>query len=143
MNRLMTIFVMFLGILNSSIAFGSDAVEKAATPEAVQATTQVVSLAEKIPAPPEVMPWWFGMATDLMGQFPDVNGWLIAVMMFLSVVLRASAELMGFIANKTASKADDQAHGVLTKAAAWTASLLGWFGGGKPAQVEKFKGKNA
>ncbi len=115
------------------------------SPDVDAAASQNAStdLASKIPEPPENAPWWLSMVTDLMGNFPDVNGWLIAVLLFLSVGLRATAELLGFIALKTDTDKDDKAAATLAKAALWSGSLLGWFGGGKPKTVEKAKEKAA
>lgn len=118
----------------ASIIAADMPIEAAADPQ-----VQVMALAENLPAPPAEAPWWFGLVTEMMGNFPEVNGWLLAVMVFMSVVLRATADLLGFVSVKTQGKGDDKAYQLVSKAALWAGVVLGWFGGGKSKLIEKAK----
>ena len=92
------------------------------------------------PQPTELTkPWWIDMVAGSLGQFPEINGWLMAIMGFLSIILRATAEILGFIAKKTADKKDDKIYKTINDASFYTGQVVGWFGGGKPRQIEKAK----
>lgn len=111
--------------------------------EPASASIEMEKHAQAMPAPPEEAPTWVNMLADLLGSFPDINGWLIAILMFLSFGLRGAAELLGFIAEKTETEKDNKAAAYMHKISLWASTLLGWFGGGKPKRGSKLRGKTA
>lgn len=139
MNRIMATIATIVLCLNATIAFAQEAAPEP-TPDATIVATKV---ADPIPMPPAQAPWWVDALADTLGNFPDWNAGLIAVLIFLSLVLRGSAELLGYVAQKTKTDTDDKILGYVSKAALWAGTILGWFGGGKPKQVDKAKEKPA
>jgi len=87
--------------------------------------------------PPDDAPWYVSITAKFLGQFPDINGWVIAIFMALSVILRAVADLLTFISEKTVGKKDDEWAKWFAGLADWAASILGWFGGGVPKVKKK------
>jgi hypothetical protein len=75
-----------------------------------------------------------GTLCQVMGNFPELNAWLIAIFTFLGLTLRAAAELLGF-ASKALSKSDNGWTQRLGDWALWCSSVVGWFGGGTPKAV--------
>lgn len=104
--------------------------------EIVLATDVAPDPAHMIPEPPATMPWWGGAIKSLMDQFPDVNGWFVATMVFLMAVMRAVSELLLFVAEKTDTKTDDKWAAILAKSTRWLAAISGWFGVGKSKKLE-------
>lgn len=87
----------------------------------------------------EDTPWWASTTKEGLSGFPEINMWLIAVLTFVSGLLRISSELLGFISKKTASKKDDMIYKKLSDWSLWAGKILGWFGAGVPKQIEKAK----
>lgn len=71
---------------------------------------------------------------QVMGNFPDINAWLIAIFTFLGLLLRASADLLGF-ASKALAKSDSGWGQRLSDLALFCSKVVGWFGGGVPKVV--------
>ena len=140
MIKLVGYFLSMCLFFNATIVIAEEAVKEAVAAVPAEATVAVVDLAEKIPLPPEQAPWWVEMGSNFLGQFPEVNGWIVAILLFLSVGLRASAELLLFISTKTENTWDNKLAATLSKSTAWAAAVLGWFGGGKPKGVDKKSG---
>ena len=144
MNMITALLVTMGLFFNAAIAIAQDASPSPSpTAEAAveEAAIEIVKHADKIPMPPAQAPWWVDMLSDTLGNFPDFNAGLIAVLVFLSLLLRGSAELLGFVAQKTKTDKDDKLLAYISKAALWAGAVLGWFGGGKPKQVDKAKEK--
>ena len=70
-----------------------------------------------------------------MGSFPDINGWLIATLAFVSAALRAVSEFLLFIHDKTETDLDDKALAKVNGLIKKLASLSGWFGAGKSKKL--------
>lgn len=83
------------------------------------------------------------MVCEVLKGFPDLNAWLIAAFMFLSVMLRALAELLDFVALKTGNAQVRGWHAMVSKAAGFASKVLGWFGGGTPKAVLRRKVERA
>lgn len=131
-RRTIWIMVLMIGaVYGADMALAADGVV-----DAVVTAVGPVADASVIPAPPEQLPWWGSGLQTLLGNFPEVNGWLIAVLAFLMVGLRAASELFAFIASKTESKTDDKWAANIARLSWWAASLFGWFGGGKSKKLE-------
>jgi hypothetical protein len=87
-----------------------------------------------------------GLVCEVMKGFPEVNAWLIAVFTFIGLILRAAADLLGFISDKLKH---ENAGAWAKKLSGWSvqaAKVIGWFGGGTPKivleqKVEKALGK--
>jgi hypothetical protein len=87
---------------------------------------------DAIPEPPSAAPWYIEFLKNLLGQFPEVNGWIGAILIFLMSLMRGVAEIFAFIAAKTESKKDDEWALIVAKIARWASSIIGWFGLGSP-----------
>ena len=96
------------------------------------AQIEMVETVATIPLPPEAMPWYGVAVQKFMQNFPDINGWFMAVMGFLMVALRAAAELLSFIAAKTETKTDDRIAKEVHRLFLWASKFVGWFGAGAP-----------
>lgn len=79
-----------------------------------------------------------GLLCQVMGNFPEINAWLIAVFTFIGITLRAAAELIGF-ASSHLKKSDNGWAQRLGDWAVYCASVVGWFGGGTPKVVLQSK----
>jgi hypothetical protein len=95
-------------------------------------STEGVEQIQGIPDVPNSAPWFMSMFSYVLAQFPGVNTWFAASMMFVMAILRALAELLHFIAARTATKTDDQIAEALTKILDWAGAIIGWFGLGAP-----------
>ena len=82
--------------------------------------------------PPESAPWYVQTIKYILLQFPDINGWFAAVMLFIMSVLRGLAHAFMFIADKTETKTDDKIALALSKYMRWVGAVVGWFGLGTP-----------
>lgn len=82
--------------------------------------------------PPVDAPWYGEMIGRLLENFPEVNGWFAAVMLFLMGLIRGVADLLGFIATKTETKKDDEIAAMIGKISRWASAIIGWFGLGAP-----------
>lgn len=98
-------------------------------------TGGAIAIGQIVEDTPTVQPWWVEQLRALMETIPDFNAWLIAILAFSSVTLRALSELMAFIAVKTENKSDDRWAEILAKGAWGSAALFGWFGGGKSKKL--------
>jgi hypothetical protein len=88
-------------------------------------------------AAPEIQkPFWFDILNGILGQFPQINAWLVAIFIFLLGFFRALSELLGFIALKTESKKDDAILGKVNLILWWLTHISGWFGAGYPKVIE-------
>lgn len=93
--------------------------------------TASVSLAQEVAPAAEVCS---GLLCQVMGNFPEINAWIIAVFTFIGLMLRASADLLGFV-SKQLKKSDNGWAQRLGDYAVYCASVVGWFGGGTPKVV--------
>lgn len=85
------------------------------------------------PAPvADVPPWYVTALAPLLGAFPEINGWFVAVALALMSFLRGLAEALAFIAAKTPSTKDDELAAKAKSALAMLAKIVGWFGVGSP-----------
>lgn len=112
MTKLLALFALVALVFNSTIAMAAD------LPAAANACS--------------------GMLCQVMGNFPDVNAWLIAIFTFLGLMLRVSADLLGFASTKL-GKSDSGWAQRLSDWALFCASVVGWFGGGTPKAVLQAK----
>ena len=92
------------------------------------ALADVIEFAE----PPESAPWYVTTMRYVISQFPILNGWLAAAMIFMMSLLRGLAELLTFIASKTETKRDDEIAALFTKILRWLSAISAWFGLGAP-----------
>lgn len=82
-----------------------------------------------IPDPPATPPWYIDFIRNVLVNFPDINGWFMAAMLFIMGVLRALAEFLKFIADKAGSKDSEFAHQI-GKVLSWISAIAAWFGVG-------------
>jgi hypothetical protein len=87
---------------------------------------------------PVVAPVCSGLLCQIMGGFPELNAWLIAIFTFIGIVLRASAELIAFVSLHL-KKSDNGWSQKLGALALRCAAIVGWFGGGTPKLVLQAK----
>ena len=80
--------------------------------------------------PPEDAPWFVRTLTYILSQFPDINAWFAASMLFFMSALRAISGFLHFIAAKTETKKDDEIAAWFSKALRWVGAIIGWFGVG-------------
>lgn len=74
---------------------------------------------------------------QVMGQFPQVNAWILVLFTFLGGMLRLVSELVAFVAMQL----DKSDKGWAAKLAEWSmgcASVVGWFGGGKSKKITEW-----
>jgi hypothetical protein len=88
-----------------------------------------------VPLPPEQAPFWITWLTGILGSFPEINAWIVAILGALMGICRALSELFVFIAGKTASKKDDKISGVLSRVSLWLTTVFGWFSVGTPKKI--------
>lgn len=77
--------------------------------------------------------WW----CPLLAQFPSLSAWVVAIFTFISLTLRASAELLGFIGKQLAN---GNASAWAKRAGEWAviaSRIVGWFGGGTPKAAKE------
>jgi hypothetical protein len=72
---------------------------------------------------------------EALSKFPEVNAWLIAIFTFIGLMLRATADLLGFVATRLAKAELGVWAKKLGSWALWSAQVVGWFGGGTPKVV--------
>jgi len=96
---------------------------------------------DPVPLPPEEAPWWTGGLKTLLGTFPEINAWLVAVLVFFNGLSRVLAEGLMFVAQKTDTKKDDRWASILQRVSLWFATLLGWFSLGTPKKLTDKKDK--
>jgi hypothetical protein len=82
--------------------------------------------ANVIPDVPEQLPWWGEMLTRLLGQFPDINGWVIVGFVIISAVLNAAAAILKVVAAKTETDKDDKWLEMVNRLSVWAAQILEW-----------------
>lgn len=85
-----------------------------------------------IPEPPEDIPWFMKSISFILGQFPEINGWFAAIMLFMMSFLRGLADIFMFIASKTETKTDDRIAQQISVVLRWIGKIIGWFGLGTP-----------
>lgn len=78
--------------------------------------------------PPEDAPWYVSTLKYILAQFPTINGWFAAAMIFIMSALRALSSLLNFIAAKTETTRDDEIAAWFSKALRWISAIVGWFG---------------
>lgn len=86
-----------------------------------------------------IAPWWFKMIADNINNYPTLAAWMFAILTGVNTIFRGLSELLGFVAEKTATKTDDKIYSYVHSASLVTGTLLGWFGVGKPKMIEKVK----
>lgn len=82
-----------------------------------------------------------GFWCTLLGNFPELGAWAIAIFTFLSVVLRATAELVLFVSKKLDHEKTGEWGKRISSWGKWAGQLLGWFGAGVPKAVLEEKAK--
>ena len=84
------------------------------------------SLASEIPPPPEQMPWWGEMVQRFLGQFPEVNGWLVLGFVVISATLKAAEDILKVVSKKTETKKDDKWYKYAHSASQWSSRIVEW-----------------
>jgi len=87
----------------------------------------------------ETAPGCEGLICHVIAVFPEITVWLIAIFAFLSVVLRATSELLSFIGERLQK---DKVSGISLQIgtyAIWAAKVLGWLGAGTPKALKEEK----
>lgn len=88
------------------------------------AQTPAPTAASSIPVPPEALPWYGEMVLNLLGQFPDANGWLVVAFVALSAIIQAAVTVLQAVEDKT-GKASKYMLPV-NRLAMWAKKLLEW-----------------
>lgn len=90
-----------------------------------------------VPAPPQELPWWGQMAKQLLGEFPEINGWLVFGFLILSTLIGAAEAVLKAIADKTGNETASKWLTPIGKVSLWLAKLLEWTN--KPKLLPKDK----
>lgn len=91
----------------------------------------ISSVALAFPEPPDGKPWYLYIFKSMMKNFPEMNAWFGAAMVFLMGLFRSLSELLLFISKKTETKTDDKLAATFAKIVRWLGKIIGWFGLGK------------
>lgn len=76
-----------------------------------------------------------GILCSVMQKFPEINAWLLAVFIFLSVMLRAVADLLGFVGKQLKKDGANKWAEKLGSWSLWAAQLVASLNGGTPKVV--------
>ncbi len=91
-----------------------------------------VGVAQEVPPLPDICE---GFLCSILGKFPEISGWVIALFTMIGLILRAVAEFLGFLATQLKSAGASSWAVKLGSFSEWCAQIIGWFGGGTPSIV--------
>jgi len=87
---------------------------------------EAVEAAFSIPLPPEDLPWWAGIASRVLGRFPEISGWLVFGFVMVSGILSLAEDILKSIADKTGNETAKAWLAPVHALALWTSKILEW-----------------
>lgn len=79
-----------------------------------------------IPDVPEQLPWWISVLQQFLGQFPDLNGWIVVFFVVISAIIGAAQKILSAIADKTETDKDDNWLKIVNRLSTWAEKILEW-----------------
>jgi len=84
-----------------------------------------------IPDVPDQLPWWAQVLVNILGRFPDINGWIVLGFVAVSTILTAASAILSLIAERTTeTDVDDKLLVIVNRLSLWTAAILRWLNAG-------------